>query len=287
MKILLMFLVASNYFPFWYGDSTSNPYTKLIGVYIEWDSHISLEFVSYTVGGVNDCINVTIEVSDDENVYLYEYQYYDLSGEKLLPLEIDNYVKPVKVNVIVVNFFYPEDVFEYEFVLDGTGDDVYDETEKVLYSGKPYFYSFGANDYLYHKIRFPYYKDVYYIDGNVENYLEYFRFNVDDYYDLLFNLSVLYNGRVYDIDLGYVQSDGINKLYTVDNFYFNPIIDVLDLETNEDNYYISNLKFPIKEELVMTLSISGMFDYSFDLKVIPLVDLFGSCEEAMYCFIVK
>ena len=149
-----MFLVASNYFPSWHGGSASKPYTKFNGVNIEWDSHISLEFVSYTVGGVNDCIYVTIEVSDDEDVYLYEYQYYDLSGEKLLPLEIDNYVTPVKVNVIVVNFFYPEDVFEYEFVLDGTGKDVYIEDEKVLCSGKPYFYSFGTNDYLYHKIRF-------------------------------------------------------------------------------------------------------------------------------------
>ena len=228
MKILLMFLVASNYFPFWHGDSVSKPYTKLNGVNIEWDSHINLEFVSYTVGGVNDCIYVTIEVSDEDNVYLYEYQYYDLSGEELLPLEIDNYVTPVEVNVIVVNFFYPEDVFEYEFVLDCTSEDVYDNNEKVLYSGKPYFYSFGAKDYLYHKLMFPYYKEIYYMDGNIENYLEYFRFNVDDYYDLLFDLNVSYNGMVYNIDLGYVQSKGINKLYTVDNFYFNPILDILE-----------------------------------------------------------
>lgn len=287
MKILLMvFLVASNYFPSWQGGNVSKPYTKLNGVYIEWDGHINLDFVSYTVGGVNDCVDLTIEVTSGEKVYLYEYQYYDLSGEMMLPLEIDNYVGHIDVRVIVVNFFYPDDLFEYEFELEFDGSFV-NVDEKVVYSNNPYFYSFGSNSYLYHKINFPYYKKINYIDDNSDDYLDYLIFNTDDYLSLEFVLKLYYNDREYTIDLGWVKKDLFMKVYTINVYYFNPLLDLLEMEPNDNNYYVPRLEFPIKESIYMSLIITGDINAILSLEIIPSVDLFGLCEEAKYCFVTR
>lgn len=287
MKILLMaFLVASNYFPSWQGGNVSKPYTKLNGVYIEWDSHINLDFVSYTVGGVNDCVNLAVEVTSGEDVYLYEYQFYDLSGEMMLPLEIDNYVGSIGVDVIISNFFYPDDLFEYEFELE-FNDSLVIIDDKMLYANNPYFYNFGNSKYLYHRITFPYYKNVNYLDGNSYDYLEFFVFNVDDYFDVFFTLKLEYNDREYLIGLDWVKKDNVMKLYTVDNYYYNPILDILEIEQNDDNYYISRLNFPIKDNLKMELIVEGDINSILEMEVVPSVNIFGSCEEAKYCFVTK
>ena len=282
-----MFLVASNYFPSWSGG-TSKPYTQLSGVYIEDDDHIGLDFISYTVGGVNDCVSLTLEVISSEDVYLYEYQFYDLSGEEILPLELDNYEGIVKFDVIIVNFFYPDDILEYEFELDCSNRvSEYDDVDKKLYSTNPYFYSFASNQFLYHWLRFPYYKESHYIDSNIENYLDYFRFNVDDECDLSFVLELEYKDILYSIDLGYIKKEKHLHLYTIKQYYFNPMLDRLEIESNGDNYFVSNLKFPIKEIVKLKLNIIGDIEYVLSMDISPLVDLFGSCEEAQYCFVIR
>lgn len=287
MKILLMvFLVASNYFPSWQGGNVSKPYTKLNGVYIEWESHINLDFISYTVGGVNDCVNLTIEVTNSDDVYLYEYQFYDLSGEMILPLEIDNYVGRIELDVIISNFFYPDDLFEYEFELEFSDSLAIIEDKKIS-SSNPYFHSFGDGRYLYHHMLFPYYKETNYIDGNIYDYLDFLIFNVDDYFDMFFALKLVYNDKEYIIDLDYVKKDTFMKLYTVDNYYYNPILDVLEIEQNVDNYYIPRLQFPIKEVLKMSLIIEGDVNAILDMEINPSINIFGSCEEAKYCFVTK
>ena len=104
---------------------------------------------------------------------------------------------------------------------------------------------------------------------------------------MFFALKLVYNDREYIIDLDYVKKDTFMKLYTVDNYYYNPIWDVLEIEQNVDNYYIPRLQFPIKEVLKMSLIIEGDVNAILDMEINPSINIFGSCEEAKYCFVTK
>lgn len=287
MKMLLMiFLVASNYFPYYQEDTNKLSYTQLNGVFIERGDCISLEFVAYTIPGVNKEASVTVEVNSNGNIDIYEKEYYELQGEDILQLNINNYIDGVDVNVIVNNFFYPSEFFEYSFYIPQMNDGVYEDDEKRVYSNNPYFCSFNINECREHYLYFPYYKDEVYIDYESKNYLDYFRFYVDDFYDLNFKLRIEYEYNEYLYELSVYKKDGEHYFRLKKPLYYNSTNSILEEIKTNDNYRIKDLQFPVKSELRLTLLIRDTINYNLLLTIVPEMNLVGSCEEALFCFVI-
>ena len=285
MKILLMiFLVASNYFPNYQENTNKLPYTQLNGVFIERGDCINLEFVAYTVPDVNKKANITVMVNSNGCTDVYENEYYDLEREDILQLDIDDYIEGADVHVVVSNFFYPNELFEYSFFISPLSDGYYDIESKRVYSNNPYFCSFNIHECKDHYLFFPYYKDVVYIDYQSKNYLDYFKYYVDDFYDVNFSLFVEYDYKEYLFDLS-VNKNGGEHYFKTNKLYYNSTKNLIETEKNGDNYKIAGLDFPVKSDLRLTLIISGTINYSLNLIVTPYVKLFGNCEEALFCFV--
>jgi len=288
MKILLMiFLVASNYFPYYQENADKLPYTQLNGVFIERGERISLEFVAYTVPDVNDEVTLTVEVNSNGVIDVYEKEYYNLKGEDMLQLDISNYIEEVDVHVIINNFFYPNELFEYSFTISSLNDGYYNANEKRLYSNNSYFCSFNIDMCKDHYLYFPYYKDTIFSDYLSQDYLDYFKFFVDDFYDVSFGLIVEYDNNEYDIDLITSKRNGEYSLKPKKRLYYNSTLNILEFSKTSDNYVIQGLNFPVKDELHITLKVRGTINYNLGLTVVPSIDLLGSCEEALFCFVIS
>ena len=288
-KLLMVFLVMSNFYPPWYSDETVAPYTMLNGVYIDRkEESIELNFLALTIPSKNKELRIDLVVVGNEKRDFYSSTYSSLEGEERLLLKIDNYTEDVYVSVVINNFLYPDDFIEYEFVIDRCRDSYYVEEEKKLYDGNAYFYHFANDMYYYHYLYFPYYKSIEYIDYKYKNYLNYFRFMVDDILDNMFSLSVDFNNdKIEDvhIPLKVIEKDGYYSLLFDGEYYYNSVSNNIETSSNDENYLITTMNFPVEDTFNISLIIDE--NYIMNIEFIQSVKLLGDCREALFCFVTR